>query len=58
MPVGISGEEEAHIGEWVRTKFAYPFKVRFAYSSQLLLTAAGKFQDFVVELPAELHPAR
>jgi phenylacetate-CoA ligase len=42
--------EENALVNWVRTKFAHPFHVQFAYLDALPRTPAGKFEDFVSEV--------
>jgi phenylacetate-CoA ligase len=49
----LTPEEEARIAEWTQAKFAYPFDISFKYADQLPRTKAGKFQDFVSEIPKE-----
>lgn len=46
----LSADEEARLGEWVRTKFGAPFRLVFAYFDEIPRTAAGKFEDFLCEI--------
>jgi len=48
----LTADEEANISGWVQKKFGYPFNINFAYFNELPLTHAGKFKDFVAEIPA------
>ena len=48
----LTTEEESGLADWIATKFAYPFRVRFAYFDDLPRSAAGKFEDFLCEVKA------
>lgn len=46
----LTYDEEARLADWIRDKFAAPFRVIFAYFDELPRTAAGKFDEFISEL--------
>ena len=47
----LTTDEEAQIAAWAQTKFGYPFEISFKYADALPRSKAGKFQDFVSEIP-------
>jgi len=49
----LSEDEEAAVGNWTTIKFGADFRICFVYADELKRTKAGKFQDFVCELPEE-----
>lgn len=46
----LTTDEEKAVAAWTQAKFAYPFRISFAYSPELPRSKAGKFQDFISEL--------
>lgn len=47
----LSEAEEKAIARWARAKFGEAFRVDLAFPSELPRSAAGKFEDFVCEVP-------
>ncbi len=47
----FTAEEKGKLGTWVQEKFAYPFAVTITELDSLPRTRAGKFEDFVSEIP-------
>jgi phenylacetate-CoA ligase len=51
----LQPHEETALTNWIRAKFAYPFRVAFVYLAAIPTTEAGKFQDFVSEVGRRGH---
>lgn len=49
-------DEETALAMWVEAKFGAAFRTAFAYPSGLPRSAAGKFEDFVCEVPGSSLP--
>ncbi len=47
----LTEQESARITDFVQKKFGYPFTIQFQCADELPRTKAGKFRDFVREIP-------
>ncbi|HEX2250254.1 MAG TPA: AMP-binding protein [Gemmatimonadales bacterium] len=47
----LTEAEEQHLAGWIQKKFGYPFRVTLSCFDEIPRTAAGKFEDFICQVP-------